>query len=86
MRLLEHDLFPKSLTSKLFTNEWRHGGSNSRPLQCHCSALPTELIPLSFRALNHALTYQYLSSVFLKLVFSLGLTRLLPFLKKVILT
>src|SRR5215207_2355192 len=28
---------------------WRQGDSNPRPLQCDCSALPTELCPLASR-------------------------------------
>src|ERR1700751_2701113 len=29
--------------SRAFSNGWSHGESNPGPLQCHCSALPSEL-------------------------------------------
>ena len=36
--------FPCSFDSEMISG-WRQGDSNPRPLQCDCSALPTELCP-----------------------------------------
>ena len=37
-------IYPINITNEIW---WSRTESNRRPLQCHCSALPTELRPLS---------------------------------------